>query len=341
MKFFTTCFLVFLTAFQAFSQTSNAVVFSENREKFTLILNGEKKNDKPAANVKVNGLTGEFYQARVDFEDASLPDFSSNNFAVKPGLEVTYMVKLNKKGEYVLRYAGEAPASAAPQATTAPEPAVKQYAIADDAPAENSPNGAIRSSGSAGSPGESVNQNVTMSQTTTTTTRPVTSRENVTMNMNMGGVNMGVNMNVTGMDAMEMEESQSTITTTTTTAQTSSASPPSQPLRGAERETIVTSTSGCGRAMDSASFERAKKSIADKGFDESRLTMAKQVAKGNCMTSAMIKGILGTFSFEETKLDFARFAYDYCYDPGNYYEINDAFTFESSIEELNEYLNSK
>jgi len=46
---------------------------------------------------------------------------------------------------------------------------------------------------------------------------------------------------------------------------------------------------------------------------------------------------MNTFSFEDTKLEFAKYAYERTYDIGNYYKLNDAFSFESSIEELNEY----
>ncbi|MFM7683799.1 MAG: DUF4476 domain-containing protein [Bacteroidota bacterium] len=47
------------------------------------------------------------------------------------------------------------------------------------------------------------------------------------------------------------------------------------------------------------------------------------------------------FGFEETKLDFAKFAYDYCFDVNNYFLVNDAFTFDSTKDELNEYLQTK
>ncbi|MFM7310440.1 MAG: hypothetical protein ACKOZY_07510, partial [Flavobacteriales bacterium] len=68
--------------FQASAQSGNAVVFSENGEAFSLILNGVKVNESPASNVNAVSLTNEFYQARIDFQDAALPDFSQNNFAV-------------------------------------------------------------------------------------------------------------------------------------------------------------------------------------------------------------------------------------------------------------------
>ncbi|MCX7728498.1 MAG: DUF4476 domain-containing protein [Bacteroidia bacterium] len=41
------------------------------------------------------------------------------------------------------------------------------------------------------------------------------------------------------------------------------------------------------------------------------------------------------FSFEETRLEFAKYAYSKVIDKENYYQVNDAFQFENSIEELN------
>ena len=41
------------------------------------------------------------------------------------------------------------------------------------------------------------------------------------------------------------------------------------------------------------------------------------------------------FDFEDTKLQFAKYAYGHTYDINNFYMVNDAFEFESSIEELN------
>jgi hypothetical protein len=51
--------------------------------------------------------------------------------------------------------------------------------------------------------------------------------------------------------------------------------------------------------------------------------------------------VMMTFDFEASKLDFAKYAYDFTYDQGNYYVVNDAFGFELTIDELNDYLESK
>jgi hypothetical protein len=98
---------------------------------------------------------------------------------------------------------------------------------------------------------------------------------------------------------------------------------------------------GCPWPMSEQDFQSAKSSIASKTFDDSRLTIAKQILNSNCMLCSHVRDIMGVFSFEATRLDFAKFAYNRVFDQGNYYKLNDAFEFESSINELNEFINKR
>lgn len=370
----------------AHAQTANAVVFTENGEKFTLYLNGEKQNETPQSNVKMKGLTGEFYQARVDFEDAKLGDFSNNNFAVQKGVEATYMIKLNKKGEYVMRFASQseiASTSSAGSTSTAEDSEAKRIADVDDMAVEEksqSTNTAVEIEDNNG--GEEV-----VETTTTTTAKPAgdKSGEKVAVDMNVGGFNFGMNVEVSGDgDAVDMdtnvEETTTTKTTTTTskngvattttsgsttntkngvttttktggtttgkvttstTIKETPAKPVESPAKPKEDVVIVTSTSGCAKSMSASAFATAKKSVEDKGFDETRLSTAKTIVKANCMTAAQIKEMCDVFGFEETKLSFAKYAYDYCTDQESYYLVSETFGFSSSTDELNKYIESK
>jgi hypothetical protein len=84
-----------------------------------------------------------------------------------------------------------------------------------------------------------------------------------------------------------------------------------------------------------------RSTIESSSFEDSKMTVAKQATRSKCMTAAQIKQIMGLFTFEESKLDYAKFAYDYCYDVDNYYILNDAFTFSSSIDELNDFIEGR
>ena len=351
MKFFFTLLLASFFSAQLFSQAS-AVVFSEAGENFTIYLNGEKKNTTPQPNVKIQGLTSEFYQARVDFEDPTLKDFAEGNFAVQLGSEVTYIIKRNKKGEYVLRYYGQTEGTAAGEVTQN-HTEVKSFAEVDDTEHQTDDvqiNQTI-------SIQEQPAAKTTVTQTTTTTTKaqpakPASSTGgNVSIGMNVDGVNMGISINASDLaESMDMqmdveETHQTTVTTTTTTTTTQQEPAPKPAPRPAAKPAPAPAPAQpvgrCASSMAPASFSKAKENISSNSFEDSKMTVAKQVTKANCMTASQIAEVMGLFSFEETKLQYAKYAYDFCYNQGDYYEVNSAFTFESSIEDLNQYLESK
>jgi hypothetical protein len=92
--------------------------------------------------------------------------------------------------------------------------------------------------------------------------------------------------------------------------------------------------------MSPGDFSALKSTISSKTFEETRLTIAKQVVGDQCLITNQVKELLQIFTFEDSKLDMAKFAYNHTYDVGNYFKINDVFTFESSIEELNDFIQS-
>ena len=400
MKKITLIALALFSLSNIFAQM-NAVIYSEAGEKFTLYLNGEPMNSTPQANVKLQGLTSEFYQARVDFQDATLADFSNNNFALHPGMEVTYQVKKNKKGEYVLRFYTENAISAGSVAnSTSNSPVnnnVKDFAVADDASVNSNQNqpsnsgatetntkttttttatGTNTKPNSGGNVGMNINvdgvnmgMNVNVNETPDATggsvgmnvnadgvnfgmnvnvneTNSSTTGGNVGMNINVDGMNMGINMNVPNMDVQTSGTTTTTTTRTTTTSSNNSTVPahttrPSEPANNQPSNNTIAGNGNCTRSMDDASFGKAKQTIASKGFDETRLSTAKQVAKANCLTTEQIVEVMKIFGFDETRLEFAKYAYDYCFDQNNYYTVSEGFSFDSSTEELNQYIETK
>jgi hypothetical protein len=354
MKHFCTLVFLLFATIQLSAQAS-AVVFSEAGEKFTVFLNGEKKNAVPQPNVKIQGLTSDFYQARIDFEDQLLPDFSEGNFAVQRGSEVTYVVKKNKKGEYVLRYYGQTDGVVATETEEAPSQ-VKSFAEVDDTHAHGED---IQINQTIAIQEQPVSK-TTVTQTTTTTTKAqpakttTTGGGNVSMGINVDGVNMGISINASemggamdmNMDVHETEHTTITTTTTTTTTQAEPAPKPApkpvaKPAPAPAPAPVAQPAGRCATSMAPASFSKAKDNISSNSFEDSKMTVAKQVTKANCMTAAQIAEVMGLFSFEDSKLQYAKYAYDFCFNQGDYYEVNSAFTFESSIEDLNQYLESK
>ena len=92
--------------------------------------------------------------------------------------------------------------------------------------------------------------------------------------------------------------------------------------------------------MSQTDFNDVKSSLSSKTFESDKLTLAKQIFDSNCLLSSQVKQVMGLFTYEDSKLEFAKYAYGRTYDLGNYYKVNDVFTYSSSIDELNSYIQS-
>lgn len=306
--------VLLLAASASMAQTANAVLFTENGEKFFVILNGLRKNEKAQTNVRLTELTSMQYKLKIIFEATELGEVSTNLF-LEPGTERSFSVKKNNKGTYVLRMVSEDPIRSATSDVPPPPP--------PPSPADNYSSGGT----------------VQHSVTTTTTTGGTTDNLNIGMSVGEGGISI----NASGFDGDGTVHQQTTVTTTTTTSHsghtvvTGNTPPPPPPAYVPG----YTGPIGCPQPMDPGSFSELKQSISSKTFEDSKMTIAKQVLRDRCLIASQIKEICQLFTFEENKLDFAKFAYGYVYDKGNYFKINDVFTFESSIEELNEYIGGR
>lgn len=94
-------------------------------------------------------------------------------------------------------------------------------------------------------------------------------------------------------------------------------------------------------AMNNRDFEEVRNTLKNEGFDETRLDLAKQIASTNCLNTMQISTICKLFSFEGSKLEFAKYAYDHCTEPRNYFKVNNVFSFSSSKTELNHYIQGR
>ncbi|HNL33222.1 MAG TPA: DUF4476 domain-containing protein [Bacteroidia bacterium] len=317
--FFTMAFV--LCAFFVKAQSSNVILFTENGEKFYAILNGVRQNTSPETNVKVTGLNANFYKLKVIFEDTKLGE-KDFNLAFNPGMETTFSIKFNsKKNSYSLR-----PLSEVPLAQALPPAPNQTIVVYSEVPAP--PPAAT-----------------TVTHTTTTTTTDGTpmpgDNVNVNIGLNMNETGGGINMNVSGGTTQT-----TTHTTTTTVTHTTTSEPPAAPPVAPTPAPVVylpgyNGPYGCPVPMAPQDFSDLKQSISSKSFEDSKMTIAKQVLRNNCLFTSQVKELMGLFTFEESKLDFAKYAYGFTYDIGNYFKVNDMFTFESSIDDLNNYINSR
>ena len=88
-----------------FSQTvNNMVLFCNDPEPFTLILNGERINMEPQTRVVAKGLTLKKYQAKVIFKNSNIKEATTTITFFSSGFECEF--SLNKKGKkkYKIEY---------------------------------------------------------------------------------------------------------------------------------------------------------------------------------------------------------------------------------------------
>lgn len=282
-------------------------IFSDSGDKFFLFLNGEQQNDVAQTNLRVEDLNQPYYNAKVVFEDNTINEISKNNLMITDvdGVysDVTYRIKRDKnvKTKAKLNYFSAIPV----QDGFIPPSNVHVVHY--------------------GQPRQVVVQPVgTVSQTTTTTTQ--SNGVNVGIGVNVEGLNMGISIN----DGMGGNVSQ---TTTTTTHHTT----------GAVHQEIIEGPRGCGQrsCMTQRDFNAAMNTITQQSFEDTRLRTAKQVITANCLNVDQIIQIANTFSFEDNKLNFAKYAYDFCTEPRNYFKLNGIFTFSSNVDELSDYVQSR
>ena len=100
-------------------------------------------------------------------------------------------------------------------------------------------------------------------------------------------------------------------------------SPPSQPANP---------------CMNEQDFNEFRSMLAENPFDSGKLNVAKQAISSNPMCVHQIATICRMFSFENNKLEFAKYAYPYCTEQNKYYLLNDVFSYESSRTELGNYI---
>jgi hypothetical protein len=81
--------------------------------------------------------------------------------------------------------------------------------------------------------------------------------------------------------------------------------------------------------------------VKDRIGDSDKLTLVQSVLNGKEYYTDQLRTILGWFSFESTKLDFAKWAYANTIDQENYWKLEDVFSFSSTKTELTDYIQGR
>jgi hypothetical protein len=300
---------VMVAALTMKAQTGNLVIFSDDGSKFFVVVNGLRVNDQAQTNVKVTGLNADYVNCKIVFENELTPDIEKKTMMLVRGHEVTYLVKKNKKGETVCNAYSDVELN---QATTSSN---QQTVVYSNVPYND---GTVIRTGNG-------------TTTTTTTSTTTTGTTNVTSaNVGVGGVGM----NVTIYDGTGTGMNGTSTTTTTTTYSSTSTTDGNTNYNG----NTNTYNSNCIYGMSSTDLNAAKNSMNSTSFDDTKISTFKQIVSSKCIITSQVKELLQIFTFEDSKLSMAKYAYSYVADPSNYYTLNDIFTFDASKEELSDYV---
>jgi len=295
MKKLIPLLIILLASMTGKSQTSNLAFFTENGERFSVVLNGMLQNGIPETSIKVTDLPAPNYKVKIIFMNKKLGELNKTVFTTQ-GNETTYAIRRDKKGRFVLRLM-----NSYPLAQVLP-PAAGQVVVGYQ------PQGVA--------PGSTV---------TTTVINNTTINNNV--NVSAEGVGNTVNISNDNRGAGSQD-----VTNKTGDGHQHGYDPKLYVMPG------YNGPYGCPWPMAEPDFMQAKQSIASKTFEDSKLTIAKQIVGSNCLLSSQVREVMLLFTYESTRLEFAKFAFPFTLDQGNYFKVNDAFTYESSIDELNDFL---
>jgi hypothetical protein len=92
--------------------------------------------------------------------------------------------------------------------------------------------------------------------------------------------------------------------------------------------------------MNERSFEQLKQTIRRESFDETKVSIAKTAIRDQAVSTTQVRELLGLFSFEQNKLDIAKYCYHYTTDYNNYYLVANSFGFSSSKNDLLRYIDA-
>ncbi len=337
--------LLLLSLFGLAQNKANLIIFSEDGDGFYAYINGVRQNDKPETNVKITGLSPNV-SLRVEFADKALPQLKQT-MVLEGGLEHTARIKRDMKKQLKLRYFGQTPIDGTSSGAV---PTVAYHSVENSSGNDANANTVNKSKSVNNSAGTNLGgtQSTTITSTTTNiNTGSAANNDNVSVNMNMGGV--GINMNMNGM-APNTGATMNTTTSTTVSSSSSSTYNSSvsdndnQNNNQTNRESHHVQNNnqpvkvGCVVAMSSANFDKMKESINAKPFSDTKMSTAKVATKNACLSVNQVKEITKLFSMDEDKLTYAKYAYDYCVDKANYYQVSEVFTFSGTTDDFNKFL---
>jgi hypothetical protein len=88
-------------------------------------------------------------------------------------------------------------------------------------------------------------------------------------------------------------------------------------------------------------MEDLRSRVAARITDSDKEKLMKTALDGRTVTTDQVRDMLGWLSFDDTKLDFAKWAYSSVSDRQNYWKLEDAFSFSATKDEFNKSIRNR
>jgi hypothetical protein len=337
--------LLFLTSIAWAQNNVNLVIFSEDLEPFYAYVNGIKQNANPETNVRIAGIAPNI-ALRIEFVNKALPVIKQN-MSLLTGFEHTARLKYDKNKVMKLRYFGQVPME---QIATDNAVSTVNYHTAE-LPAESVSTPTVDKHHDTHTTIHTmpVNSNVSITSSTVSTTTGATGGNgNGSINVSMpGGIGINMNVNDPNVNGGMQTTTSTTVTTSTSTSDETSTQSEvrNQGVRGSHSSPppapapITAPTKiGCTAAMSDAAFSKMKATIESKPFSDTKMSTARVSTKNACLSVTQVMEIAKLFSMDEDRFAYAKYAYDFCIDKANYYQVSDVFSFSSTTDDFNKFL---
>lgn len=93
-----------------------------------------------------------------------------------------------------------------------------------------------------------------------------------------------------------------------------------------------------GQAMNDYDFNQLLGRIRGQWFNNGKMKTAKENIPSYWFNTGQVRQLLQVFSTDSDKLEIAKLTYRYTVDQRNYYSLYDVFSFQSSRDELEQYI---
>ncbi|MCB9188244.1 MAG: DUF4476 domain-containing protein [Flavobacteriales bacterium] len=306
--------IVFISTLIGYGQErSNFTILSEDSTMFLLKIDGVLQMDSAWYNVKITGIKDQSHSIQLTLIDHRDTIVEKALYFQEMNIEST-MKLVSQNGIYKLRYFGEVSMGAAP---------VQDDQIVLEYRAKGSSKNVIPSTNiSEMSKVEAYSyqlQNNTSAQV-----------------LNSQPTFVGTNTESTAIDLVTSSEINDSIALDSLTF-------PLDTNRVYEPEILelvynYKGEKGC--SFPDFELEELVETINASSFSNQKLKLAKNGVRDNCLTSLQVEKIANTLEFEDDKLNFIKFAYQFTYDRENYKKLMNMLHFEHTRSSFIEFLNT-